>query len=34
MTNVRVDGFGHVQLGGAASELCRIENRLDLPTRR
>lgn len=34
MTNVRVDGFGHAQLGGAASELCRIiENRLDLPTR-
>ncbi|NLB49156.1 MAG: 6-phosphofructokinase [Erysipelotrichia bacterium] len=34
MSNVRVDGFGHVQLGGAASELCRIiESRLDLPTR-
>ena len=24
MTNVRVDGFGHAQLGGAAAELCRI----------
>ncbi|MCQ2800990.1 MAG: 6-phosphofructokinase [Bacilli bacterium] len=34
MSNVRVDGFGHAQLGGAATELCRIvENRLDLPTR-
>ena len=34
MTNVRVDGFGHAQLGGAAAELCRIvENRLDLGTR-
>ena len=34
MTNVRVDGFGHAQLGGAALELCHIvERRLDLPTR-
>ena len=34
MTNVRVDGFGHAQLGGAAAELCRIvENRLDIGTR-
>ena len=34
MSNVRVDGFGHAQLGGAASDLCRIvENRLNLPTR-
>ncbi|HHT67235.1 MAG TPA: 6-phosphofructokinase [Erysipelotrichaceae bacterium] len=34
MSNVRVDGFGHVQLGGAALELTRIiESRLDLPTR-
>ena len=34
MTNVRVDGFGHAQLGGAAAELCRIvENRLDVGTR-
>lgn len=34
MTNVRVDGFGHAQLGGAAAELCRIiESRLDIPTR-
>ena len=34
MTNVRVDGFGHAQLGGAAGELCRIvENRLDIGTR-
>ena len=34
MSNARVDGFGHVQLGGAAATLCSIiENRLDLPTR-
>ncbi len=34
MSNVRVDGFGHAQLGGAASDLCHIvENRLNLPTR-
>lgn len=34
MTNVRVDGFGHAQLGGAAAELCRIvESRLDIGTR-
>ncbi len=34
MSNVRVDGFGHAQLGGAATELCHIvENRLNLPTR-
>ena len=34
MTNVRVDGFGHAQLGGAAAELCRIvENRLNIGTR-
>ena len=33
-SNVRVDGFGHAQLGGAAAELCRIvENRLDVGTR-
>lgn len=32
--NLRVDGFGHVQLGGAATSLCQIvEERLDLPTR-
>ncbi len=30
----RVDGFGHAQLGGAASSLCHvIEATLDLPTR-
>lgn len=34
MSNVRVDGFGHAQLGGAAAGLCQIvEQRLDLPTR-
>ena len=34
MKNVRVDGFGHAQLGGAAADLCRIiEDRLNLPTR-
>ncbi len=34
MSNVRVDGFGHAQLGGAATELCRIvEEKLNLPTR-
>ncbi len=34
MSNVRVDGFGHAQLGGAATTLCGIiESRLDLPTR-
>lgn len=33
-THMRVDGFGHVQLGGAAATLCHIiEDRLDLPTR-
>ena len=32
--SLRVDGFGHVQLGGAAAGLCDIvEERLDLPTR-
>ena len=31
---MRVDGFGHAQLGGAASSLCHvIEATLDLPTR-
>ncbi len=30
----RVDGFGHIQLGGAADDLAKIvEHRLDLPTR-
>lgn len=34
MSNVRVDGFGHAQLGGAATTLCGIiESKLDLPTR-
>ena len=34
MSNVRVDGFGHAQLGGAATELCHIvEDKLNLPTR-
>ena len=34
LSKVRVDGFGHVQLGGAAATLCHIiESRLDLPTR-
>ena len=34
MKNVRVDGFGHAQLGGAASDLCHIvEDKLNLPTR-
>ena len=34
MSNVRVDGFGHAPLGGAAADLCHIvENRLNLPTR-
>ena len=34
MSNVRVDGFGHAQLGGAATTLCNIiEEKLDLPTR-
>lgn len=34
MSNARVDGFGHVQLGGAAATLCHIiEDKLDLPTR-
>lgn len=34
MSKVRVDGFGHAQLGGAASDLCHIvEERLNLPTR-
>ncbi|MCR5184989.1 MAG: diphosphate--fructose-6-phosphate 1-phosphotransferase [Bacilli bacterium] len=32
--NMRVDGFGHVQLGGAAATLCQIiEDKLDIPTR-
>lgn len=32
--NVRVDGFGHAQLGGAAAYLCEvIESKLNLPTR-
>ena len=32
--NVRVDGFGHAQLGGAAAYLCDvIESKLNLPTR-
>ena len=32
--NVRVDGFGHKQLGGAAAGLCEIiEERLNIPTR-
>lgn len=34
MSKVRVDGFGHAQLGGAAADLCNIvEDRLNLPTR-
>lgn len=34
MSNVRVDGFGHAQLGGAATTLCQIiESELNLPTR-
>lgn len=34
LTNARKDGFGHVQLGGAAATLCQyIESRLNLPTR-
>ncbi|MFA7032593.1 MAG: 6-phosphofructokinase [Bacilli bacterium] len=34
MSHVRVDGFGHAQLGGAAADLCNIvEDRLNLPTR-
>lgn len=34
MSNVRVDGFGHAQLGGAAADLCHIvEDKLNLPTR-
>lgn len=33
-SNVRVDSFGHKQLGGAAADLAKIvESRLDLPTR-
>lgn len=33
-SNVRVDSFGHKQLGGAGYDLAKIvENRLDLPTR-
>ncbi len=32
--NVRVDGFGHAQLGGAAAYLCEVvEEKLGLPTR-
>ncbi len=32
--SMRVDGFGHAQLGGAAADLCHIvEDRLNLPTR-
>ena len=32
--NIRVDGFGHAQLGGAAAYLCEVvEQRLGLPTR-
>ncbi len=32
--NVRVDGFGHAQLGGAAAYLCQVvEDKLGLPTR-
>ncbi len=32
--SLRVDGFGHAQLGGAAADLCHIvEDRLNLPTR-
>ena len=32
--NVRVDGFGHAQLGGTAASLCQlVEAKLDLPTR-
>ena len=34
LATTRVDGFGHAQLGGAASGLCQIvEQRLDIPTR-
>lgn len=34
MSNVRVDGFGHAQLGGTAAGLCQIvESELNLPTR-
>lgn len=34
LMTTRVDGFGHAQLGGAASGLCQIvESRLNLPTR-
>ncbi len=34
MSRVRVDGFGHAQLGGAAADLCNIvEDRLNIPTR-
>ncbi len=33
-SNAHIDGFGHVQLGGAAVDLCRIvEERLHVPTR-
>ena len=33
-SKMRVDGFGHAQLGGAAATLCQIiGDRLDLPTR-
>lgn len=34
MTGAHVDGFGHIQLGGAANDLCKIiDNKLHLPTR-
>ena len=34
MSNVRVDGFGHAQLGGTAAYLCSVvEEKLNLPTR-
>jgi len=34
MSRVRVDSFGHAQLGGAATDLCTIvEDRLNIPTR-
>ncbi len=34
MSNVRVDGFGHAQLGGTAAYLCSVvEEKLGLPTR-
>ncbi len=34
MSAAHIDGFGHVQLGGAAADLCHIiDSRLHLPTR-